>query len=148
MTKEQLNIFKSAFKRANYGKISMPNRIDPLKIYEIEFYTNGMRGGYKVRFKIEKEDNQKYFLELLGSNDNSSWHKRIEQDGNIIELENYKGQFGRTIYADDPERTEKERIIIQEYNNALHQSLIEKGLERNFDDDEFEQKNVIKLKNY
>lgn len=148
MTKEQLNIFKSAFKRANYGKIAMPNRIDTSKIYDIEFYPNGMRGGYKVRFKIFKDDDQKYFLDLFGSDDNSNWHKRIEQNGNIIELESYKGQFGRTIYPDNPEKTEKEHMVIQEYNNDLQKKLIQKGLEQNFDDDLFEQNNVVRLRNY
>ena len=118
MDKQQLNIFKSAFKRANNGKIDMPNRIDIGKIYDVEFYPNGMRNGYKVRFFIAKDEHQKYFIDLLGGDDNSSWHKRIEQNGNIIELDNY----------------------LDNYNDNLHKLLIKKGLERNFEDDELNQK--------
>jgi len=148
MDKQQLNIFKSAFKRANNGKIDMPNRIDIGKIYDVEFYPNGMRNGYKVRFFIAKDEHQKYFIDLLGGDDNSSWHKRIEQNGNILELENYKGQYGKIIYADDLERTEKEHLEIKNYNDNLHKLLIKKCLERNFEDNEFESKNVITIRNY
>lgn len=148
MDKQQLNIFKSAFKIANYRKIAMPNRIDITKIYDIEFYPNGMRNGYKVRFFIARDENQKYFLDLLGRDDNSSWHKRIEQNGTVIELDNYKEQYGTIIDPDDRERTEKEHLENKIYNDNLRKLLIKKGLERNFEDDEAESNNVITLRNY
>jgi hypothetical protein len=148
MDKNQLNIFRSAFKRANHGKISMPKRIDVSKIYDIEFYPNGMRAGYKVRFRIIKNDNQDYLLELFGGDDHSTWHKRIDHNGNITDLDNYKGQYGRTLYPEDPERTARENKEIQDFNETLHKLLIEKGLERNFENDEFEKTNVIVLRNY
>ena len=148
MDPRQLKIFRSAFKRANDGKISMPNRIDVSKIYDIEFYPNGMRDGYKVRFRIMKGDNQDYLLELFGSDGNSTWHKRIDRNGNITDLDNYKGQYGRTIFPDDPEKTEREHKEIQDFNENLLKLLVEKGLARNFENDEFEKSNVIVLRNY
>ncbi len=128
MDKKQLNVFRAAFKRANYGKIAMPNKIDISKIYEIEFYPNGMRNGYHVRFLFIKDESQHFVLELLGSDDYSSWHKRIDQHGNITDLENYKGQHGRIIYPDDPERTakntRKSRTLMRTYiNNSLKKGL-------------------------
>ena len=148
MDKKQLNVFRAAFKRANYGKIAMPNKIDISKIYEIEFYPNGMRNGYHVRFLFIKDESQHFVLELLGSDDYSSWHKRIDQHGNITDLENYKGQHGRIIYPDDPERTVKEHKEIQDFNENLHKQFVKKGLERNFENEDFERSNVVVLKNY
>lgn len=126
----------------------MPNIIDVSKIYDIEFYPNGMRDGYKVRFHITKDGNQDYLVELFGNDDNSSWHKRIDHNGNITDLDNYKGQYGRTTYPGDPERTAREHKEMQDFNENLHKLLIEKGLERNFENDEFEKSNVIVLRNY
>lgn len=148
MTPEQLNIFRKSFKKATSGHISLPKRIFLEKITEIEFYSEGMRGGHKVRFFFKKNEQDEYYIELLGSDDYSSFHKRIEQDGTIIDLENFKGQYGRTIYPDDPERTALEHAEIQRHNEALHKKLIEKGLERDDNNPEFEKANVIRKCRY
>jgi hypothetical protein len=144
MTTEQLNVFRIAFKKATSGNISLPKQVNIEKITEIEFYSEGMRGGHKVRFFIKKNEREDFYLDLFGSDDYSSFHKRIEKDGSIIDLKNYKGQFGRKIYPDDPEKTEKEHLEIQKYNEKLQKELVEKGLERNFENPEFENENVIK----
>ena len=144
MTSEQLNIFRKAFKNATSGYISLPKEINLEKITEIEFYSEGMRGGHKVRFFITKNEKEELYIDLFGSDDYSSFHKRIEKNGNIIDLKNYKGQFGRNIYPDDPEKTEREHSEIQKHNEELQKELIEKGLERNFENPEFEKNNVIK----
>jgi hypothetical protein len=68
--------------------------------------------------------------------------------GNITGLDNYKGQYGRTIYPDDPERPAIEHKEIQDFNENLHKLLVERGLERNFENNEFEKSNVIVLRNY
>lgn len=148
MDKEQLTRFKLAFKRANNGKLSLPNRIDTSKIYDIECYQDGMRGGYRARFFISKDDTGNYQLELFCASDYVSWHKRIDHAGNISDLDNYKGQFGWPHYPDDPERTAREHEEIRDFNAKLHQQLVEKGLEENTEDDEFEKAHVIVLRNY
>ena len=83
MTPEQLKIFKKAFKEANYGQCSFPNKINFIESNKIEFYKNGMRGGLSVEFKFSLDEKGDYFLELFGSDDNSSWKKRIDNKGNI-----------------------------------------------------------------
>lgn len=149
MDKHQLNLFKSAFKRANYGKISMPNRIDISKIYDIDFYPPGMmRGGCKVRFVIRKDENGHYSLELLAVTDSESWHKRIEHDGRIVDLENYISLNEVKIHEEDPEQTERERQKIRSYNESLRKELIRKGLEQDTDRPEFERDQVITIRNY
>lgn len=149
MDKQQLTLFKSAFKRANYGKISLPNRIDTSKIYDIDFYPEGMmRGGCKIRFVIRKDENNRYSLEFLTMTDYETWHKRIEHDGRIVDLENYILLNEADNYQEDPERMERERQRIREHNHSLMQELIRKGLEQNPDDPEFERDHVITIRNY
>jgi hypothetical protein len=148
MTKEQLDIFKKAFLNANNGQIGFPDNFHLDKVNEIEFYTEGMRCGYKVRFLVKKNENSNWYLDLFGSDDYHSWHKRIDNNGNIYNLEMYKGEYGRVIYPEDPERTEREHKEIQLNNNLVHSLLVEKGLERNFENPEFEKENVIRLTDY
>lgn len=122
MTKEQLNIFRKAFKKAT--GYALPSKFDSSKVNEIEFYTNGMRGGRKFRFIIN--DNK---LEYYMSTDYSSYHAIIESNGNIINLKTLENTEG----------IEKE---------ILYSELLFKGLERNFDNPEFETNNVIRRVNY
>ena len=130
MHKNQLHIFAKSFREANHQKASFPKKFQLDGINEIEFYTNGMRGGCTVRFFIRQTDSGEWFLDLFGSDDYSSWHKRINQNGEISDLENFKGQFGRPVYPDDPERTAREHSEIQDHNDKVHQILIEKGLRK------------------
>ncbi len=146
MDNEQLNIFRTAFKQANYGNISMPKVVDVSKIYDIEIYPNGTRDGYKVRFRFTKDENNNYQLELVGNDDYSNWHKRIDHTGKITVLDAFK-DIG-VVYPEDPERTERERNEILNFNEGLQKLLIEKGLERDFENDEFEKANVIVLRKY
>lgn len=131
MDKNQLKIFAKSFREANHGKASLPKKFRFNEVNEIEFYTDGMRGGCTVRFFLKENDSGEWFLDLFGYDDYSSWHKRINQKGEITDLENFKGQFGRPVYPDDPERTEREHREIQEHNDKVRQLLIEKGLEKN-----------------
>ncbi|AZJ31529.1 hypothetical protein SAMN05444344_2055 [Tenacibaculum mesophilum] len=147
ISEEQLKIFQKAFKKANYGKISLPNKIDFDKITEIEFWTDGMRSGYSSRFIFKLNESNEPFLEFLSSSDYESWHKLIKSNGEIIDMKNYKGQFGRTVYS-DVEKTERENEKIDKYNQKLHKELVDKGLEQNFDDPDFEKNNVNKRINY
>ena len=127
MDDNQLNIFKKKFLVANNGKIKFPEKFDSRKINEIEFYTQGMRGGYKVRFFIKLNDIGEWYLDLFGWDDNCSWHKRINNKGKITNLENFKGEFGRPFYPDNPERTARENKEIQNNNDFVHKLLIEQG---------------------
>lgn len=145
MDEKQLNIFQKSFYEANYGLINFPESFIFNRINEIEFYTEGMRGGRRVRFFIKKNETGKWYLDLFASTDTNSWHKRIEHDGTIKRLENFMGEFGRPFYPDDPERTKRECDEIQKNNNNVQSILIEKGLERNFKNPEFEKQNVVHL---
>jgi len=147
ITKEQLKIFKRAFKKANGGKISLPNKIIFDKITEIKFWTEGMRGGYSSRFVFRLDKSKEPYLEFISSSDYSSWHKLIKANGEIIDMKNYKGQFGRAIYS-DIEKTTKENSKIDEYNQKLNKELVDKGLEQNFENLDFEKNNVDKRTNY
>ncbi|MEL6559598.1 MAG: hypothetical protein AAFQ94_15510 [Bacteroidota bacterium] len=106
-----------------------------------------MRGVYSSRFIFRLNDSNEPFLEFLSSSDYQSWHKLIKSNGEIIDLENYKGQFGRTVYA-DVEKTAKENAKMDQFNQKLHQELVDKGLEQNLDDPDFEKNNVDKRVNY
>jgi hypothetical protein len=145
MNDEQLNIFKKAFREANSGLIDFPEDFYEDKINEIEFYTEGMRGGRKVRFFMKKNEIGKLYIDLFAGTDFQSWHKRIEHDGTIKDLENFQGDFGRTIYPDDPERTKREWHEIQVNNSNVRSILVKKGLERNFENPEFEKQKVVRL---
>ncbi len=146
MDREQLDLFRTAFKQANHGNLSLPNEIDISKIYDIETYPNGMRDGYSARFRFTKDDNNNYQLELVGGDDYSSWHKHIDHTGTITTLETYEVPL--TIYPEDPERTEREHKAIQDHNDRLQKLLIAKGLERNFEDEAFEKANVVVIREY
>jgi hypothetical protein len=145
MDNEQLHIFKKSFKEANNGWINFPGNFRQGKINEIEFYTEGMRGCRLARFFIAKDETGKWYLDLYTITDDYSWHKRIEHDGTIKNLENFEGQFGRTFYPDDPERTKREHDEIQVNNDHVHSLLLQKGLAKNFDNPDFERENVVRL---
>lgn len=129
MNSDQLHIFSKAFCQANDGKVKFPKKFQFDQVNKIEFYSNGMRGGCTVRFILKQTGSGEWFLDLYAYDDYCSWHKRINQKGEIIDLENFKGQFGRPVYPDDPERTAREHQEIQDHNDKVRQILVEKGLE-------------------
>ncbi|WP_405415255.1 hypothetical protein [Maribacter sp. Asnod1-A12] len=94
LTKEQLSVFKKAFRLANDGEISLPKKIDFEKITHIQFWTDGMRGGNSSTFVFLKNDAGEPYLEFNSSNEFMSFHKIIEQSGKITELINYTRQVG------------------------------------------------------
>jgi hypothetical protein len=85
-----------------------------------------MRGGWDVSFIIKSE--QETYLDFYAIGDHYSKHKRIKSNGEIEELENFLGQFGRPIYPDDSERTEREHREIQNHNDKVYAILKAKGL--------------------
>jgi len=147
VSKKQFEIFKKAFLEANYGKISLPNDLDFTKVTELKFWTYGMRGGYSSRFIFGLNESEEPYLEFISSSDYESWHKLIKANGEIIEIKNYKGQFGREVHS-DIEKTKKENAQIDKYNQNLQKELIEKGLEQNFENSDFEENNVDKRVDY
>ncbi|MGG9960732.1 hypothetical protein [Ferruginibacter sp. SUN106] len=145
MDDEQLNIFKEAFKKANNGSINFPGNFQQGKINEIKFFTAVMRGAMHVRFFIAKNETEKWYLDLFTITDDYSWHKRIEHDGTIINLENFERQFGWPVYPDDAERTKREHDEIRAINSNVQSVLLQKGLVKNFDMPDFEKENVVRL---
>jgi hypothetical protein len=145
MNEVQLTIFKRAFLEANSGLISFPETIYEDKINEIEYYTDSMRGIRTARFFLKKNEAGNWYLDLFAGTDYQTWHKRIEHDGTIIDLENFQGETGRPVYPDDPARTTSEWDEIQANNKKVMALLLKKGLEKNPDDPEFERLHVVRL---
>jgi|SRR5690606_4406310 len=100
ISKEQLNIFREAFRKANDGTISLPKKVDFDKKTYIEFYTNGMRGGKSSKFIFRINQSEEPFLEFVSSNDFFSYHYLINKDGEIIELINTEREIGKVSYLD------------------------------------------------
>ncbi|UZO82355.1 hypothetical protein NBT05_07735 [Aquimarina sp. ERC-38] len=107
--KEKIKIFRLAFKKANNGKCSLPNRFDFNKITEFEFYTDGMRGGINSRFLFKKNLKDEYFLEFSLRTDYSSWHRVILSDGTIYGVKQNSSELGGEITLD----RKKTEILLQ-----------------------------------
>ncbi|KAF9658479.1 hypothetical protein HBA12_14990 [Tenacibaculum mesophilum] len=130
--KEKLKVFRQAFKKANNGKCSLPNRFDFNKITEFEFYTDGMRGGISSRFLFRKNLKGDFFLEFASRNDYSSWHRVILSDGTIYGVKEHNSELGGVIILDKKKTeilsqvlTEKEESPEIE-NNIFAEKLNEK----------------------
>ncbi len=95
--KEKIQVFRKAFKKANHGKCSLPNRFDFDKINVVDFYTDGMRGGMNSSFLFRKNLQDEYFLEVISRDDNAKRHMVILADGSTHELKNYLPELGREI---------------------------------------------------
>lgn len=145
MDEEQLQIFKEAFFEANDRKIRFPDRFNQHKINELEWIADDITGGGSIRFFIRQHENEEWYLDLFAGDDFSTWHKRIHADGTIEDLENFKGEFGIPVFPDDPKRTMEENQRILSHNDQVHAILLEKGLEKNFENPEFEAFHVVQL---
>ncbi len=132
--------------RACHGRLVLPDEISTHKINEVEQYNDGNRGLIRIRFRFTTGQNGLPIVELFANDDYSSWYQTIEVSGRITNLEGYRGQFGRAIYPDDPERTQREWEENQAHNVRLHAELVAKGLEKNDQDPEFENQHVIRHK--
>lgn len=115
--KEKINIFRKAFKKANNGKCSLPNRFDFNKITEFEFYTDGMRGGISSRFIFRKSVKNEYFLEFLSKTDYSSLHRVILSDGTIYGVKQYNSELGGEIILDKKKTETLSQIITKSDDN-------------------------------
>jgi hypothetical protein len=56
-----------------------------------------------------------------------SSHGRILATGETLTLENYQGEWGRTVYPGDPERTAREQAAISLHNQSVNAVLRQKG---------------------
>lgn len=112
--KEKLQIFRTAFKKANQGKCSMPNRFDFNKITEFEFYTQGMRGGIKSKFLFRKNTRGDYFLEFISGDDNSTWHNVIVSDGSIFGVKSTTLELGGEIILDKKNTAILTKAVVDE----------------------------------
>ena len=130
--KEKLKIFRQAYKKANNGKCSLPNRFDYNKITEFEFYTDGMRGGISSRFLFRKNLKDEYFLEFLSRTDDSSWHRIILSDGTIYGVKQHNSELGGEITLDRKKTEILSQIIpenednFESENNIFAEKLNEK----------------------
>lgn len=82
----------------------------PLKLdkhYHSKIFTTGSRGLSGIRFFIKVADNGSLYMDYLNSTDDSNSHNRVYESGELIRLENYEGQWGRTVTGDD----EKDNLV-------------------------------------
>ena len=107
----------------------MPDILEMNKVYESIYYREAQRGCRDLKYKLVKDSSDRYVLDYYLKTDDYSTHKRIDADGNSIELENFEGQFGWPVYEDKAE-TEREHQRIKEHNQTVYAILKNKGFEK------------------
>jgi hypothetical protein len=107
----------------------IPGILEANKVYESVYYREVQRGCRDLKYKLVKDASDRFALDYYLKTDDYSTHKRIEADGNLVELENFEGQFGWPVY-DDKAETEKEHQRIREHNQMVYAVLKDKGFEK------------------
>jgi hypothetical protein len=107
----------------------VPDILELNKVYESLYYREIQRGGRDLKCKLVKDSSDRFALDYYLKTDDYSTHKRIDADGNLVELENFEGQFGWPVY-DDKVETEKEHQRIREHNQKVYAVLKDKGFEK------------------
>lgn len=106
----------------NDENMPLPKDLESNKLYKTDYYKYGNRGYRELRFIIELNDTGKVSIDYFFKTDDYSSHRRIDVFGNIVDLENYEGQFGWPIF-DSKEETEKEHNRIREHNQFVYDIL-------------------------
>lgn len=126
---EVLTVFKERLREfARYSDL-LPEVLEFGRAYEVEDPTDD-RDFQDLRVRAEVDADGRIHLDYLWATEAYSRHGRIRPDGSSEALENYDGQFGRTVPADPRER-ERERAGINAHNQQVLEILQRKGLEDN-----------------
>jgi hypothetical protein len=118
--KEQINTITGI----DYWAWPSPLKLD--KHYHSKIYTAGSRGLSGIRFFIKKDDSGSLYMDFLHRTDDYDSHNRVFESGELIRLENYEGQWGRTVTGDD----EKDKLAwdtMRKHNEKVSQILKQKG---------------------
>jgi hypothetical protein len=127
---EARQFFKDRLKLAlSDDRQPMPDILEVNKVYESIYYRESQRGCRDLKYKLVKDSSDRYVLDYYLKTDDYSIHKRIDADGNSIELENFEAQFGWPVYEDKAE-TEREHQRIKEHNQTVYAILKNKGFEK------------------
>ena len=127
---EAKQFFKDRLKLAlSDERQPVPDILEADKVYESIYYREAQRGCRDLRYKLVKDSNDRFVLDYYLKTDDYATHKRIDADGNLIELENFEGQFGWPVY-EDKDATEKEHQRIRAHNQMVYTILKEKGFEK------------------
>ena len=98
------------------------------KVYNSKVYTAGSRGLNDFRFVINIDKEGVLFMDYFLKTDDYSSHNRLLRSGESIRLENYEGQYGRTITGDE-ETDKRNRQQMIRRNEEVQKILKDKGLE-------------------
>lgn len=127
--KEQKALFDKLIENAICDiNIPIQNEIEFGRVYKCVHYKYENRGCRDLRFRILNSKGDKFIFEYYLLTDDYSSHKRIKNDGQIVDLENYEGQFGWPIF-ENKEDTEKEHNRIRSHNQKVQKILKVKGFE-------------------
>lgn len=83
-----------------------------------------LRGHWEISFMVINPG--KPYMDYYAAGDDYSSHQRMDEKGNIADLENFKGQFGWPVYEDE-QKTREAHKAIKEHNQEVQQILLSKG---------------------
>jgi hypothetical protein len=129
LPKEQEFFFKKALLQSIHDDgVSLPETWEIDKVYKSIYFKYEHRGCRDLRFFVSQNEEDNFFLDYYFITDDYSSHMRINQNGSVIKLENFDGQFGWPVLATE-EETENEHERIRLHNQNVQAILISKGLE-------------------
>lgn len=110
------------------GDFLLPEEVELNTIYSIE-ETGIYRGGKQIKFVINKDVDEAFYLDYYVIAEAYTSHHRIFDTGEIVPLENYEGQYGLPVYqAEKLTKLEHERI--KKHNETVLKILKNKGFEK------------------
>jgi hypothetical protein len=105
-----------------------PEKLIPSQLYNLSYKPELSRGQKELRFFVKESNNGAWFLDYYLKTDDYTRHSRINEKGNVEELENYDGQFGWPVFDDD-NKTKGEHERIRNHNKSVYDILRAKGFE-------------------
>lgn len=131
LTKEQVNLFRTALLNLVRNDLPLPDELETERFYRMAKFRNleyNSRGYEDLRFIILQNEEGKLYLDYYFIWDDGDSHKRIDETGAVIRLENMEGHWGWPIYEDE-EETKKEHARMKANNENVRAILQRKGLD-------------------
>jgi hypothetical protein len=129
LTPELEGIFRAALQREIRGQLQLPGRLRFNRVYVVLLDSaereDHRRRTRRVCFLLGYAGEP--YLDFFEEAEDYSRHCRLDARGVLSSLEEFRNQWGGTVYPDDPERTERERRQAQAANTRLHALLRQKG---------------------